>query len=149
MSPAKEPFAASMESLGLEKVTDLYYLEKFKTHFYTYKDGTIMPYYKEDIWKVVDVYKPCTFFPILKELDIPFIEQYWLDFIKKEIIKNERNLTANVLGKYIAWCKLHDNKENTFKNSNKFFINWLTGSDYENFHYNLKIKFEISYDEEK
>jgi len=147
MSPAREPFAASIESLGLRKITDPYFL-KNENLFYKYKDGTILPYYKEDIWKVVDIYKPCTFFPILQELDIPFIEERWLDLIKSCVVRNERNLTAQVLGKYISWCKLRDIEQNTFKNSNRFFIDWLTGSDYNNFHYNLKIKFEISYDEE-
>ena len=147
MNPAGEPFAASIESLGLQKITDPYYLRN-ENLFYKYKDGTILPYYKEDIWKVVDIYKPCTFFPILQELDIPFIENKWLELIKNNVTKNERNLTAQVLGKYISWCKLHDIKQNTFKNSNRFFIDWLTGSDYNNFHYTLKIKFEISYDKE-
>lgn len=147
MSPTKEPFAAPIEILGIKKQTDPSNLEH-KQWFYTYKDGNIFPYYKEDIWKAIDIFKPCTFLPILKELDIPFIESKWLDLIESCVVRNERNLTAQVLGKYISWCKLFDIRQNTFKDSNKFFTDWLTGSDYNNFHYNIKIKFEISYDKD-
>ena len=140
-----EAYAASIESLGLKKQTDPFLLEK-DTWFYKYKDDTILPYYKEDIWKVVNVFKPNTFLPILKELDMPFIENQWLILIKTALIKRvDGNLAKNVLGKYISWCKLKGNKWMTFEDSDRRFFG---GYDYNYFHYLPLVQFGISYSKE-
>lgn len=133
MSPAKEPFAAKFETLNLIKQTDL----TDEKLFYKDKKNNIFPYLKTDICDKIDVFRPCTFFPVLQELDIPFLEEQWLTIVERNIQKGieEKDLAFWTFGKYLAWCKLHDNKNNGFKDSNKFFINWLCGWDYYRFHY--------------
>lgn len=140
-SPVNIPYCwNSIEELGIEKQTLDWSYQK-EEWFYKYKDNvTICPYYKEDINKVINPYKPYTFFPFLKEFDIPFIESYWLRLIKKTLERGQS--LNNIFGKYLAWCKLKDIKYNTFKDSNKFFID---GYEYKEFEYKLKITFEIDY----
>lgn len=144
MSPAIEPFAEDIEKLGLCK-QDLSEIpeERWKQLFFIDKKGNPLPYFKEDIYNYIDVYKPCTFFPILKAIDVPFYEEKWLHLIKQAIQYQWK--LKYILGKYIAWCKLFDNKDRGFKDSNKFFVDWLDGGDYQNFKYIPKISFEISY----
>lgn len=143
MSPAIKPMAASIESLGLPKQDISNLSEEDKKLFFQDKQNNIIPYYKEDIYNFINVYKPCTFFPILKAVDVPFYEEKWLSLIKNQILYQKD--IRYVLGKYIAWCKLFDNKDRKFEDSNKFFTDWLTGSDYNNFEYIPKIRFEITY----
>lgn len=133
MSPAKEPLAENFEKLNLIKQIDL----SDETLFYKDKKGNIFPYLKTDICDKINVFKPYTFFPIFQELDIPFIEKQWLFYVERNIKKgvSEEQMALATFGKYLSWCKLPDIKNNTFKNSNRFFIDWLTGSDYYNFHY--------------
>lgn len=139
-SPATTPYCwNSIEDLGIKKqFLDVSYQKE--EWFYKYKDNTICPYYREDIKKVINPYKPCTFFPFLKEFDIPFVESYWLHLIKMTLEKR-RDLN-NIFGKYLAWCKLNDIKHLTFKDSNKFFAD---GYEYKSFEYKLKIIFEVGY----
>lgn len=133
MSPAKEPFAAPFETLGLIKQINL----EDENLFYKDKNNNIFPYLKTDICNKINVFKPCTFFPIFQELDIPFIEDQWLLIIKRNIEKGikEKDLALKTFGKYLSWCKLFDIKNNGFKDSNRFFTDWLSGDDYKNFHY--------------
>lgn len=151
MSPAPEPFAADIEKLGLPKQDVSNLSEEEEKLFFKDKKGNIFPYYKKDIYKFIDVRRPCTFFPILQALDIPFYEDRWLQLIELAVEHGyENELEKFMLGKYISWCKLFDIKDRGFKDSNKFFIDWMTGGDYYNFRYILKInppvvRFGISY----
>lgn len=133
MSPAKEPFAEKFEKLNLIKQTDL----SDETLFYKDKKGNIFPYLKTDICDKINVFKPYTFFPTFQELDIPFLEEKWLSIVERNIEKgvSEEQMALATFGKYLSWCKLFDIKNNTFKDSNRFFTDWLTGGDYYNFHY--------------
>lgn len=130
MSPAREPFAQSFETLNLIKQTDL----SDEKLFYKDKEGNIFPYLKTEICNKINVFKPCTFFPIFQELDIPFLEGQWLHRIEYSIKHgaSEKKLASATFGKYLTWCKLYDIKKNTFKDSDKFFSDWY---DYLNFHY--------------
>lgn len=133
MTPATEPFAAKFETLNLIKQNDL----TDESLFYKDKKGNIFPYLKTDICDKIDVFKPCTFFPILQELDIPFYEWRWLGYIERAIEGNipKEKIALDIFGRYLGWCKLYDNKNRGFKDSDKFFTDWLMGSDYFNFHY--------------
>ena len=146
MNSFTEPWAESMEALGIEEQTIPFILEH-KEYFYLKKDGTIFPYLKEDIVNVVDVFRPCTFLPIFKELDIPFYEKEWLRKVELGIMHSQFNtlpLSRRVIGKYINWCRLKGMKGYTFKDSDRFFT---TYNDYKNFHYIPKITFNSSYED--
>lgn len=145
MSPAYEPWAEPIESLNLKKQDLNLYTEeeKQKLFYYRNKNNEYLPYFKEDIEKEIDVFKPNTFLPILKELDFPFYERRWLEYIKLCMKKGWSFST--VLRKYLAWCRLFDIKTRTFKDSNRFFMD---GYDYNSFQYIPKIKFELSYGED-
>lgn len=129
MSPINEPWARPITELGLEK-QDVTLPHQREEWFFKYKDGTLFPYYKEDIKKVINVFKPSTFLPIMQELDIPFYEEQWLLYINRCIEKNGDFKT--IFGKYLSWCKLKDIRMRTFKESDKFFT---SGYAYDEFKY--------------
>lgn len=136
MTPAFEPWAESIESLEIQK-QDL--SQSFNEEdFFKTKDNQIFPYYKKDIYKIINVYKPKTFLPFFQALDIPFYEEEWLDMIKKQI-EHGKELYF-VFGKYLSRMKLCDYRNTTFKNSNKFFTDRYT---YNNFVYIPNITFQI------
>lgn len=85
----------SIEELGLTKQNI------DEGQFYKYKDGSIFPYYKEDIKRKINVFKPDTFLPLLKELDVPFIPSEWFNKVKHQISKGNGDI-ANVFGQYIS-----------------------------------------------
>lgn len=132
MTPAYKPWAESIETLNLVK-QDINHDYQKSEWFYTYKDGTIFPFYKSDIKKIINVFKPSTFLPIFQELDIPFYEEKWLHLINQCIEKNGD--FSCIFGKYLAWCKLFDIRRFGFQDSNKFFMN---SYDYDNFIYTIK-----------
>lgn len=121
-------WAEPIEILGLEKQNVALPYQK-EEWFYKYKDGTLFPYYKEDIKKVINPLQPCTFLPLFQELDIPFFEDQWLLYLTREI---EKNSVSNVFGKYLSWCKLKAIKSYGFKDSTRCF---LSMDEYHNFKY--------------
>lgn len=137
-----KPFAEPFYELGLtpQDITLPYQKESY---FYKRKDGTIFPYYKEDIKKQIDVFKPYTFLPIFKELDIPFYEEEWLRLIQRNMEKGHD--LSLIFGKYLAKMKLHDFKIRGFEDSDRFFA---TIDAYKHFKYIPEIKFKISYNKE-
>ena len=89
--------------------------------FYKYKDGSIFPYYKEDIKREINVFKPNTFLPLFKELDIPFIPHIWLETIKRVMKKG--NDLSTVFGQYLAkMYHLKGFKEFGFEDSKQFCV---------------------------
>lgn len=137
-----KPYAEPFFTLGLVP-QDITSSLQDESNFYKRKDGTIFPYLKEDIKKQIDVFKPCTFLPIFKELDIPFYEEDWLRQIQRNMEKgHDLSLT---FGQYYAKMKLHDFKIRGFQDSDKFFSNI---NAYENFRYVPEIRFRLSYNGE-
>ena len=132
MTPLYEPYAEPLKELGLVQ-QNLDSSNQKAEWFYTDKQGKIFPYYKTDIKKIINVFKPSTFLPIFQELDIPFYEEKWLELINR-CIENNGDF-SNIFGKYLAWCKLFDIKSCGFKHSNRFFISIC---DYKNFIYKIK-----------
>jgi hypothetical protein len=138
MTPAYEPWARPIETLGLKK-QDLSLLNPSEEdYFFKTKTDEIFPYYKEDIYKAINVFKPSTFLPLFKELDIPFYEEIWLELIQRQMKCG--NQLSFVFGKYLAKMKLFDFKKATFRDSNKFFIDVY---EYDTFIYVPKIIFQI------
>lgn len=107
------PKCKSIEELGLSKQDTTFSFQKEKW-FWKKKDGTLFPYYKEEINKKINIFKPETFLPILKELDVPFLEEEWLMTIEQSIRK--KNL-SNIFGKYLAKMKLCSFRCMGFSNS--------------------------------
>lgn len=142
MTPFNEPVAESFDKLGLVK-QDITLSYQKESDFYKRKDGTIFPYYKKDIKKQINVFKPSTFLPIFQELDIPFYENEWLKLIERCIEKGQD--FSSIFGKYLAKMKLYDFKIRNFSDSDKFFSDIY---DYRNFRYIPNIRFEINYDSE-
>ena len=52
--------------------------------FWHRKNGTLFDVCKECAWRYVDNKKPNTFLWILKEADVPFIEERWVDLCRKK-----------------------------------------------------------------
>ena len=148
MTPAYEPWAESIEVLDLKKQDlTLFYdkpIELLETLFFKTKTGDFFPYLKEDIYNKIDVFKPSSFLPLFKELDIPFYEEEWLSLIRRQIKKG--NQLSYIFGKYLAKMKLFDFKNTGFKNSNKFFQDYYS---YQRFTYIPVINFQIGEDKEK
>lgn len=137
MTPAYEPWAKPIETLGLKK-QDLSLSYQHEEWFFKTKTNEIFPYYKEDIYKVINVFKPSTFLPIFQELDIPFYEEEWLRLIKHQMERGGQ--LSFIFGKYLAKMKLFDFKQATFRDSSKFFIDIYS---YNTFMYVPKITFQI------
>lgn len=148
MTPAYEPWAEPIEVLDLKKQNLTLFCDKpvelLRTLFFTTKTGDFFPYLKEDIYNKIDVFKPNSFLPLFKELDIPFYEEEWLRLIKIQIKKGGQ--LSYIFGKYLAKMKLYDFKYKTFKHSNKFFPDYYT---YQHFVYVPIIKFQIGDDREE
>ena len=140
MTPAYKPWAESIDTLGLLKQNIALPYQK-EEWFYKYKDGKLFPYYKEDIKKKINVYKPCTFFPVLQALDVPFYEEEWLRMIKRQLERGSGDLSS-IFGRYLAKMYLHDFRNFGFSDSSKFFSDWY---DYHEFEYIPKIAFEVKY----
>lgn len=65
--------------------------------FWHRKDGTLFDVCKECAWKYIDNKKPNTFLWILKEADVPFIEERWVDLCRKSITKTRTTLVVVLL----------------------------------------------------
>lgn len=77
-------------------------------------------YTKEEIWKMIDVYKPQSFMFILEALDIPYWEEAWNRYRGTYIENHPSENPSKVIGKYISYMKLCSFKQFGFKDSYKF-----------------------------
>ena len=84
--------------------------------FYKYKDGTYCPYLKKDIQAYIDPLEPETFLPFIKEFDIPFSPNQW---IQTTIYLNENGSLTNVFGRYLTYFKLANFRYFSFEDSNE------------------------------
>ena len=76
-----------------------------KKYFIT-KTGEYYPICKECLMQGIDNKKPSTFLWLMRELDVPFIQNMWLDMCKKLYKKNpERFGPASVFGSYYRILK--------------------------------------------
>lgn len=76
-------------------------------------------YTKEEIWEMVDVYKPKSFIFILEALDIPYWEEAWNRYRDNYIKKYPSENPSKMIGKYISYMKLPVFKSFGFKDSYK------------------------------
>ena len=74
-------------------------------------------YTKEEIWEIIDVYRPKSFIFILEALDIPYWEEAWNRYRDNYIKKHPSENSSKMIGKYISYMKLPDFKPFGFKNS--------------------------------
>lgn len=119
------PYAEPLDFLSIPK-TEFDPNRHKEEDFYKDKQGNIFPYLKQDIKAVVNPFKPRTFFPLLQELDIPFYEEYWLEFIlKTSVYNNQGKFTLeNVFGRYLGLMKLRGFRDFGFQDSSKWFHNY-------------------------
>ncbi len=84
------------------------------------KDGNeYTKYTKEEIWEIIDVYKPESFMFILEALDIPYWEEAWNKYRDRYIKNYPAEKPSKMIGRYISYMKLHDFKSFGFKDSYK------------------------------
>lgn len=70
--------------------------------FWHRKNGTLFDVCKECAWRYVDNKKPNTFLWILKEADVPFIEERWVDLCRKKYNKDPHHFgCSSVIGTYL------------------------------------------------
>lgn len=73
--------------------------------FWKRKDKTVVDTCKECLSRDIDVQKPSTFLPILKDIDIPFDESCWINMCKAKYAKDPERFNAqSVIGTYIRSC---------------------------------------------
>lgn len=90
---------------------DNYFTDKNKKEYTQYT--------KEEIWKMINVYKPESFMFILEALDIPYWEEAWNRYKDKYIKDHPSENPSKMIGRYISYMKLHDFKSFNFKDSYK------------------------------
>ena len=125
-------FVPSIDSLNIPK-TDVDY--NFKKEYLSDKEGNSLPYLKKDIAERIDIYTPYTFFPILKELDIPFFEEQWFSAIEHFTEMRKNIDIRRVIFYYISKMKLHDFKNFDFNSSD---LKFKDKKDYYDFRYEIK-----------
>ena len=133
MTPINKPWAEPISATPLKK-RDFNPKWDKEEWFYKDKKGNIFPYLKEDMQRYVNPLKPCTFFPLLQELDLPFYEEEWLRLLLKVYQNPESRKLENVFGLYLSKMKLHDFRDFGFKDSSKWF-DWYP--DYQNAEYGV------------
>ena len=87
-----------------------------------YKDryGNPYPFHKKLLWETMDVLKPATILPILRDMDFPFIEKEWLKAIERYIgfvLIHGSVPCGYVLNRYLAKMRTPDYQDLTFDNS--------------------------------
>lgn len=75
---------------------------KPETRFWHHKDGSGFEICKNCACKYIDNKKPSTFLWILKEADVPFIEERWIELCRKKYSKDPARFGSNsVIGTYL------------------------------------------------
>ena len=76
-------------------------------NFYTYKDGSKANMCKQCLTMHIDNFNPDTFLWLLKEFDVPYIEEEWNVLRDKAFAKDPKKMNGmSVFGKYISKMKL-------------------------------------------
>lgn len=71
-------------------------------NFYKMRDGSSYPFCRTCLTANIDNRKPSTFTWILKEFDVPFIQEMWIDQCKRQYRKNPTKFgPSSVLGVYL------------------------------------------------
>lgn len=84
-------------------------------HYKPQDGGGCFSVCKDCATKFIDNKKPSTFLWIMKELDIPFIEERWVDLCRKKYEKDpERFGPASVIGVYIRTMRMKDYADYTY-----------------------------------
>lgn len=95
--------------------------DRLVRYFWKRRDGTYPNICSHCMIQGVDVKKPETFLPILKELDRPFVETLWVEMVKKAYQKDPEGFTAQrALGTYLKSMALHKYHTYGFADSKKF-----------------------------
>ena len=82
------------------------------TNFYTYKDGTKMELCKACLTMHVNNFEPETFLWILKDLDLPYVEEEWNVLRDRAYQKDPYKMNGmSVIGRYISKMKLKQWKD--------------------------------------
>lgn len=120
----------TLEQLNLKKIEfdPRFHQEEW---FYKDKQGTIIPYLKEDIQRAINPLIPATFFPLLELFDIPYIEEEWLRTVRYAY---EHNCISTVFGKYLALMKLAAYRLFTFRDTQVQFAKY---QNYDNIKYDI------------
>ena len=87
--------------------------DKPETEFLTSKENTHLCVCKECVDKTFDPDDPATFMWILKELDIPYIEQFW----KERRASREKYGKPFTIGCYTSYMKLRSFQDWAWKES--------------------------------
>lgn len=76
--------------------------------FWHHKDGSGFEICKDCACKYIDNKKPSTFLWILKEADVPFIEERWIELCRKKYNKDPKRFGPNsVIGTYLRTMYMH------------------------------------------
>ena len=78
-----------------------------EVNFYTYKDGSKAKMCKSCMTMHIDNFNPDTFLWLLKEFDVPYIEEEWNNLRDKAFAKDPKKMNGmSVFGKYLSKMKL-------------------------------------------
>lgn len=92
--------------------------ERNLTDFFTYKDGTRCSFCKDCMTTGIDNRKRDTFDWILKEFNVPFIKNLWLDVCKRKYQKDpDRFGPRSVIGEYLKIMKTRTYIDFTYDDS--------------------------------
>lgn len=92
-----------------------------ETQFYTYKDGSKYKLCKKCLTMHVDTFDPQTFLWILKDADVPYIEEEFNNLRDKAFAKDPYKMNHGaVVGKYLSKMKLKQWKEDTWADTEKY-----------------------------
>lgn len=95
--------------------------EREARYFWKRRDGSLSNVCVTCMMQDVDIKKPETFIPILKELDRPYIETLWVQIARKQYQKDPDRFNAQkVLGNYIKSMSLMSYRDYGFNDSLKF-----------------------------
>lgn len=99
------------------KISNIELIKNYENLFYKNKNGDFFPYLKSFIKNKIDPYNKETFLFILKDLDIPFIEDEWDKLLKR--VEEGITKKESVFGKYYTKMHLRSFKDFRFKNSDE------------------------------
>ena len=85
-------------------------------YFRTRHDEWYTKYTKQEIYELIDVTKPDTFIPFLKEMDYPYFKQEWGKTLAHRALYTLVPLSST-FGAYISKMRLSSFKNFTFKDS--------------------------------
>lgn len=87
--------------------------------FYTHRDGTKTEMCKACLTMHIDNYDENTFLWILKDMDVPYIEEEWIKIRNRAVTKNPNLTGMSVIGKYLSSMKLSQHKNDRWADTEK------------------------------